>query len=123
MTTTTGTSTITRPERTVRESAVIAQLRDMIHAGWAETGIDDVWAAAQRGLGRLLVVEEDYRAETSRAVGDLLLPASGEGSDVFDDPVQDVIGLVQGSGGAVEFVAPGSLSDIGRIGLLVGRSR
>ena len=76
MASTTGTSTITRPERIVRESAVIAQLRDMIHIGWAETGIDDVWAAARRGLGRLLVVE---------------------------------------------FVAPGSLSDIGRIGLLVGK--
>ena len=104
MATTTGTSTITRPERTVRESAVIAQLRDMIHIGWAETGIDDVWAAARRGLGRLLVVEEGYLAGP-------------------DDPVQDVIGLVQGSGGAVEFVAPGSLSDIGRIALLVGSSR
>ncbi len=119
----TMTATMTREEQTARERAVIARLIEMHHVGYAETGITEVWSAAHRGFGRLLVVEESYRAERSRAIGNTLLPADGDAVDAMDDPVHAVIDMVRGSGGAVVMVAPGSLEDLGRIGLITGRSR
>ncbi len=105
LTSTTSTATtIAGTERRARESALIAHLADMVHVGSAEVGIDEVLASARRGNGRLLVVQAD------------------SSSHDVEHPVQEVIDLVEASGGAVEFVAAGSLVDIGGIGLVIGRS-
>jgi hypothetical protein len=98
----------------------VAELGDALHTGKAVTGIDEVWQLGREGRGRLVVVEEDYRAEPAREVDGRLVPANGSAdADVMSDPVDEIVEHVVRSGGAAEFVAPGALTDLGRIGLLL----
>jgi hypothetical protein len=82
-------------------------------------GIDEVWEYGRQGRGRLLVVEESYRAQPSREVHGRLVPTERGGLGVMDDPVDEIVEHVLRSGGSAEFVAADALASFGRIGLLL----
>jgi hypothetical protein len=103
-----------------RRRDAVAAVVESLHAGKAVTGLDEVWRYAREGRGRLLVVEEDYRAVPSREVDGRLVAAEGAGAgDVMDDPVDELIEHVLRAGGTVEFVAPDALAGHGRVGLVL----
>lgn len=102
-----------------RRRDAVQRVVDALHGGQAVTGLDEVWRFAREGRGHLLVVEEDYRAEPSREVDGGLVPADGTGSDVMDDPIDELVEQVVRAGGAVEFVGPGALADYGHVGLVL----
>lgn len=110
---------ILRDHLKARRREVIAELAETVHTEKAVTGIDEVWPLIRQGRGRLLVVEEDYRAEPSREVDGELVRVDGAGPDVMDDPVDELIEHLMRAGGSVEFVATDALEDHGRIGLLL----
>ncbi len=98
---------------------VVAALREALDAGEAVAAIDEVWQLGRAGRGRLVVVQEDDRAQPAREADGRLVPATWTaGWDVMGDPVDEIIEYVVRSGGSAEFVAPGALAEIGRIGLL-----
>jgi hypothetical protein len=95
------------------------QLRAALVAREAVTGIDEAWQLAREGRGRRVVVEEDYRAEPMVEVdGRLVRPGAGDAC-VMEDPVDELVEHVVKAGGEVEFLAPGALSDLGHIGLVL----
>lgn len=103
-----------------RRRDAVAEVADAVHAGKAVTGIDEVWRLGREGRGRLIVVEEDYRAEPAREADGGLVPADDAGGeDVMADPVDEIIEHVVRAGGSAEFVEPGAMADLGRIGLLL----
>lgn len=112
---------IVRETLKARRREVIEQLGNAAATGGAVTGLDESWQLANEGRGRLLVVEEDYRGEPSRAVDGRLVPAGeGErGPDVLVDPVDELVEQVLRTGGSVEFVGSGALAELGHVGLLL----
>lgn len=103
-----------------RRREVVDELTDALHTGKAVTGLDEVWQLGRQGRGRLVVVEEDFRAEPAREVdGRLVAVDEAERQDVLTDPVDEVIEHVVRLGGSAEFVERDALVDLGRIGLLL----
>jgi hypothetical protein len=113
---------ILRDHLKARRVTVVGELREALAGGRAVTGIDEVWQYGREGRGRLLVVEEDYRAEPSVEVDGRLVPAAladqGRG-EVMQDPVDELIEHVVRAGGSAEFVGPDGLAGLGHIGLLL----
>ena len=110
---------IMRTRLKARRAAVVGELAAATAAGTAVTGIDEVWQLGREGRGRLLVVEEDYRAEPAREIDGRLVRTDETTPDVLDDPVDEIVEHVLRAGGTVEFVAPDALADLGHIGLLL----
>ncbi len=105
-----------------RRGAAKTDLVNGMHAGDAVTGLDEVWRYAREGRGRLLVVEENYRAEPSIEMdGRLVSAAIGapQDAEVMEDPVDELIEHVVRADGKVEFLAEDALADFGRIGLML----
>jgi hypothetical protein len=76
-------------------------------------------AVGREGRGRLLVVEEDFRAERAREVDGRLVWTDDPSADVLDDPVDEIVEHVVRAGGNVEFVSPDALAELGRIGSIL----
>jgi hypothetical protein len=105
----------------VKQEDLLHQLDAAQGARKLAIGLDEVWHAANRQKGRLLVVEKNY----TRAVH-----KSNDGTVVFDkdeindtpfyikDVVDDIIEKVLQYGGDVEFVDPGVLKDYRQIALI-----
>jgi hypothetical protein len=110
---------VMRARLKARRAAVVAELGTAAATGRAVTGIDEVWQLGREGRGRLLVVEEDYRAEPAREIDGRLVWTDDNDLDVLDDPVDELVEHVLRAGGAVEFVAPDALAGLGRIGLFL----
>lgn len=110
---------IMRARLKAQRAAVVAELAAAAATGSAVTGIDEVWQLGREGRGRLLVVEEDYRAQPAREVEGRLVWTDDAIPGVFDDPVDEIVEHVVCAGGTVEFVAPGALAELGRIGLIL----
>jgi hypothetical protein len=114
-----GAWPIVREHLRARRREAVADLAEARPTGKAVTGIDQVWQFGRQGRGRLLVVEEDYRAYPASEIDGRLVRAKRVGPEVMDDPVDELIEHVVRAGGSVEFVAPGALADLGRIGLVL----
>jgi hypothetical protein len=110
---------IMRAELERRRAAAIDELLAAVAAGAGVTGIDEVWQFGREGRGRLLVVEEDYRAQPAAEVDGRLVWTEDDSVDVLDDPVDEIIEHVVRAGGTVEFLAPDVLADAGHIGLVL----
>jgi hypothetical protein len=110
---------VLREELKRRRAEAIADLSRAVARGGAVTGIDEVWQLGREGRGRLLVVEETYRAQPAREVDGRLVPAGDADEGVLADPVDEIVEHVLRAGGAVEFVAADALADRGRIGLVL----
>ena len=110
---------IMRAQLKARRAAVVTELAAAAATGSAATGIDEVWQLGREGRGRLLVVDEDYRAERAREVDGRLVWTDDASADVLDDPVDEIVEHVVRAGGNVEFVAPGALAELGHIGLIL----
>ena len=110
---------ILREHLWARRREVVDELRAALAAGRAVTGIDESWQFAREGRGRLVVVEEDYRAEPAVEVEGRLVPAGRPDRLAMDDPVDELVEHVVRSGGTAEFVASGALSELGHIGLVL----
>jgi hypothetical protein len=110
---------IMRARLKARRAAVVAELAAATATGKAVTGIDEVWQLGREGRGRLLVVEEDYRAQRAREVDGRLVWTDDASPDVLDDAVDEIVEHVVRAGGNVEFVAPDALAELGHIGLIL----
>ncbi len=103
-----------------RRREAVERLSEAVGQGRAVTGLDEAWILAHEGRGHELVVEEDFVGEPSIVVDGRLQPSpDGGGSEVFDDPVDEVVEAVVRHGGKAEFVKGGMLSEMGRIGLIL----
>jgi hypothetical protein len=103
--------------RTV-EGGLVDRVREAVGQDRAVTGLVAVADAAKAGRGHLLVVEDHFRFPVHLVDG----LTAGAGPDTqlqVEDLVDEVVEAVLLNGGEAEFVEPGSLDDLGHIGLLL----
>jgi hypothetical protein len=98
-------------------------LRDLEIAADAEKicGVENVGRQMNKTAGATLIVEEDYhvRGSISEADGSATISPNVDVRDEIDDVIDMLIEKVLGSDGNVVFVPSGSLSEQGRIVLLL----
>lgn len=98
-------------------------LRDLEIAGDARKiyGLETIGRRVNETAGATLLVEEDYhvRGSISEADGSATISPNVDVRDEIDDVIDMIIEKVLGSGGNVIFVPCGSLSELGRIVLLL----
>ncbi|MBZ5856551.1 baeRF3 domain-containing protein [Flavihumibacter profundi] len=100
---------------------LMKQIDDAMGAGKVAIGIRDVWKDATQKKGRLLIVEKNYMFPAKLVSGDGKFsgydPATNN-AFYIKDAIDDIIEKVLASGGDVEFVDEGFLSDFKRIVLI-----
>lgn len=89
----------------------------------AAFGVQHVWTAARRSKIETLLVEESFRFPAWTTLGErhLVRAFTTEAPEVIDDAVDEIIEMVQQSGGRVCFVAPGRLGSDGVAAVLSHR--
>lgn len=101
--------------QTLKEKRLLAQLEQSLQMGKLAVGVSEVWKAAHQKRGKLLLVEEDYTYPAYLNTFDGILytdaiPLNESGRQT-KDAVSDAIEQVLASGGKVEIVGNGVLSD------------
>jgi hypothetical protein len=100
------------------EAELVDRVREAVGQERAVTGLVAVADAAKAGRGHLLVVEDHFRFPIHLVDG--LTPTAGPDAQLeIEDLVDEVVEAVLLNGGDVEFVEPGSLDDLGHVGLLL----
>ena len=104
-----------------KRKKVLEQLDDAVGSKKAAFGIDEIWKAANEGRGDTLLVETNYQYPAKLGENGLqLVPVSpGNGPEIMDDAVDEVIEAVVGKGGKVYFVKNGELEKYGRIAAIL----
>lgn len=104
-----------------KEKDIMLQLDRAINSNKIAAGIKNVYKAATKGKGRLLIVEKDYmfpalvgEANELKASENTMLSNAKYVKDVVDDIIEKVLQY----GGDVEFVNNGSLKDYMHIALI-----
>jgi hypothetical protein len=105
----------------VRQKHLMNKLDTAFNEGRMASGITDVWREAMQSKGRLLVVEKNYMVSAINRKGPIAkidqpqLPRD----QIIRDAVDEIIEKVLASGGDVEFVDDGMLTDHERIALIL----
>jgi release factor family 3 len=105
----------------VKERACLMQLEKAKSENKLEYGIRQVWQAAARKNGRLLLVEKDFMVSARHGGhADEISNEEFATSNAFyiKDAVDDVMEKVLAAGGNIEFVSDGALKNYGRIALI-----
>jgi hypothetical protein len=102
----------------VKEMYLVNQLEYARDTGKLEIGIQQVWKAATRKNGRLLVVENSYECQAILGNGLLRYAEEAKNNTYTKDAVEDTIEKVLADGGDVAFVSDGALRDYMRIALI-----
>jgi hypothetical protein len=105
----------------IKQNDLLLQLDAAMGARKLATGIQEVWKEATSKKGRLLVVEKNYMYPARPGIQKEIIYPKGEiiGTDFFiKDAIDDIIEKMLESGGDVEFVDEGILSDYQRIALI-----
>lgn len=107
---------------TVRRTDALVQLDEAVGMQRHNSGIDQVWRAAQEGRVKTLLVEKEFKYPADlHPDGDRLLPYSGKGAQALDDAVDEVIERVMQTGGEVFFYGTGDLDIHQRIAAVLRR--
>ena len=104
----------------VKEKELMLQLENARNAGKCSYGIEDVYKAARRKKGKLLIVEKNFQVSAFMKNG-LLNPemnAAPSNTAYINDAVDEVIEKVLDQGGDVSMVREGLLEKFGRIALI-----
>jgi peptide subunit release factor 1 (eRF1) len=104
----------------VKEKELMLQLENARNAGKCSYGIEDVYKAARRKKGKLLIVEKNFQVSDFMKNG-LLNPemnAAPSNTAYINDAVDEVIEKVLDQGGDVSMVREGLLEKFGRIALI-----
>lgn len=104
-----------------RERArVLKDLDRAVGANRYASGLDQVWRAARRGLGSVLLVEEGYHQAARVKENGLELEWTDDvkAPDVIDDIVDEIVETVISKGGKVLFYPDGALDRHQRIALI-----
>lgn len=104
-----------------RRKAVLSELDKAVGAKRYESGIEQVWRAAQEGRGETLLVEEGFLyPATLSADGMSLTPVTdATAPDVIDDAVDELIETVLAKGGRVVFADNGVLAQHQGVALIL----
>lgn len=104
-----------------RNAAILSELNTAVGGQRTASTLGEVWRKAQLGRGATLIVEKGYHeAAALDETGLRLLPASeGNGPNLLDDAVDEVIEVVLAKGGRVFFVDDGTLQMHSRIALIL----
>ena len=105
----------------VQQKRILSQLDDALGNKKLAIGIHEVWKAATQKRGRLLVVEKNYIYPAHKSADAEIIFSYDEFSNnsfFLKDAVDDIIEKIISSGGDVEFVDEGVLSEYKKIALI-----
>jgi len=103
------------------ESSLLKQIDEAAGQQKLAVGIEEVWKEAYEKKGRLLIVEQDYKAAGEHVSGGkIVYKPTGSQNDfqTSTDVVDDVMEMVIKNGGDVAFVDDGVLQNYGHIALV-----
>lgn len=103
------------------ESSLLKQIEEAAGLHKLAVGIEEVWKEAYEKKGKLLIVEQDYRAAGEHiSGGKIVYKPTGSQNDfkISTDVVDDAMEMVIKNGGDVVFVDDGVLQQYGHIALV-----
>jgi hypothetical protein len=106
---------------TTRRTDALVQLDEAVGLQRHNSGIDQVWRAAQEGRVKTLLVEKDFKYPADLSAEGHLTQYTGKGAGALDDAVDEVIERVMQTGGEVFFYGEGDLDIHQRIAAILRR--